>query len=85
MPPGAPETPATDGIPASQPRKLHNLAYGIERLGLISLRAPIVSAIILVFLCIGAGLGLDRLKVDDSLSQLFRSDTPEFRQYVPAW
>ena len=72
---------ATDGISASQPRKLHNLAYGIERLGLISLRAPIVSAVILVLLCIGAGLGLDRLKVDDSLSQLFRSDTPEFRQY----
>src|SRR5207237_9583868 len=26
-------------------------------------------------------LGLGRIKVDDSLSQLFRSDTPEFRQF----
>jgi uncharacterized protein len=72
---------ASNGISAPQPRKLHNLAYGIERLGLISLRAPIFSAVALVLLCIGAGLGLERLKVDDSLSQLFRSETPEFRQY----
>jgi predicted RND superfamily exporter protein len=60
---------------------LHNLAYGIERIGLIPLRAPIVSIIILALLCIGATLGVERLKVDDSLSQLFRSDTPEFKQY----
>ena len=25
--------------------------------------------------------GIERIKVDDSLSQLFRSDTKEFRQY----
>ena len=66
---------------AQPPRKLHNLAYGAERLGLIPLRAPIVSAIILAVLCVIAALGLERIKVDDSLSQLFRSDTKEFRQY----
>jgi predicted RND superfamily exporter protein len=60
---------------------LHNLAYGIERIGLIPLRAPIISAIILALLCIGATFGVERLKVDDSLSQLFRSETPEFRQF----
>jgi hypothetical protein len=27
------------------------------------------------------GFGVARIKVDDSLSQLFRSDTPEFKQY----
>ena len=63
------------------PRKLHNLAYGLERIGLIPLRAPILSAIILALLCLVAALGVERLKVDDSLSQLFRSDTREFRQY----
>jgi predicted RND superfamily exporter protein len=72
---------ATDQAGSVPPRKLHNLAYGIERIGLIPLRMPIVSAIILVLLCIGAGLGVERLKVDDSLSQLFRSETPEFRQF----
>jgi predicted RND superfamily exporter protein len=73
-------TEAIDGKPM-QPRKLHNLAYGIERVGLIPLRTPIVSAVILILLCIVAGLGIERLKVDDSLSQLFRSETPEFKQY----
>src|SRR4029079_14529693 len=65
-------------IPA---RKLHNLAYGLERIGLIPLRAPVVSAILLALLCVFAAFGIERLKVDDSLSQLFRSDTKEFRQY----
>ena len=63
------------------PRKLHNLAYGIERIGLIPLRAPVLSAIILTLLCVVAAFGVHRLKVDNSLSQLFRSDTKEFRQY----
>ncbi len=66
---------------ASPPPKLHNLAYGIERLGLIVLRAPIVSLIVLAVLCGFAAYGALHLKVDDSLSQLFRSDTKEFRQY----
>jgi uncharacterized protein len=57
------------------------LALGIERLGLISLIAPKVSALILVVLMVLAGFGAHRLKVDDSLSQLFRSDTPEFKQF----
>jgi predicted RND superfamily exporter protein len=65
----------------SAPRKLHNLAYGLERIGLIPLRAPVLSAIILALLCVAAAFGVDRLKVDDSLSQLFRSDTKEFHQY----
>jgi predicted RND superfamily exporter protein len=75
------EPEGDSGASAPPPRKLHNLAYGIERIGLVPLRAPIISAIILVLLVIGAGLGVERLKVDDSLSQLFRSETPEFRQY----
>ena len=30
---------------------------------------------------IGAVFGIERIKIDDSLSQLFRSDTKEYRQY----
>jgi predicted RND superfamily exporter protein len=74
------ENPSGGDI-SPQRRKLHNLAYGLERIGLIPLRAPIVSAIILALLIVGAGFGVERLKVDDSLSQLFRSETKEFRQY----
>ncbi len=67
--------------PAPPARRLHPLAYGIERIGLIALRGPVIGAIIFARLWVGAVFGLDRLKVDDSLSQLFRSDTPEFKQY----
>ncbi|TFV80030.1 RND transporter [Bradyrhizobium frederickii] len=58
-----------------------SIAFGLERLGLIAVRAPIVSCIVLVALIVGAVFGIHRIKIDDSLSQLFRSDTREFRQY----
>jgi predicted RND superfamily exporter protein len=48
---------------------------------LISLRYPVAVAIIAILLSVAAGVGITRLKVDDSLSQLFRSETPEFKQY----
>ncbi len=57
------------------------LAFGFERIGLVSLRAPFLILIVFVILGVGAAFGLGRLKVDDSLSQLFRSNTPQFRQY----
>src|SRR4029079_15516979 len=75
------KTEVSDGASAKPPRKLHGLAYGLERIGLIPLRAPVVSALILAVLCVIAALGVEQLKVDDSLSQLFRSDTKEFKQY----
>ena len=62
-------------------RKLHPLAYGIERMGLVSLRFPYVVAVVLVVAAILAAFGVERIQVDDSLSQLFRSNTPEFKQY----
>src|ERR687885_1727940 len=61
--------------------KPFRLALGIERLGLLPMRAPLVSALVVLALAVLAAFGAMRLKVDDSLSQLFRSDTPEFRQY----
>jgi uncharacterized protein len=72
---------AAAAAPARPARKLHDLALGCERIGLLPLRAPILSAIIAVILCIAAALGVMRIKVDDSLSQLFRSDTAEYQQY----
>jgi hypothetical protein len=58
-----------------------SIAFGLERLGLIAVRAPIVSCIVLLALIVGAVFGIQRIKIDDSLSQLFRSNTQEFRQY----
>ena len=62
-------------------RGLPRLAFGVERMGLVSLRAPAVVGLVFLVLAIGSVFGLQRLKVDDSLSQLFRSNTPQFRQY----
>jgi predicted RND superfamily exporter protein len=60
---------------------LHELAFGIERIGLVSLHFPFAAVFVAVLLAVAAGFGVARLKVDDSLSQLFRSNTPEFKQY----
>jgi uncharacterized protein len=58
-----------------------SIAFRLERLGLIPMKAPILSCIILLGLIVGAVFGIHRIKIDDSLSQLFRSDTKEFHQY----
>src|SRR5450631_1750706 len=58
-----------------------SIAFGLERLGLIAVQAPILSCIVLVALIVGAIFGIQRIKIDDSLSQLFRSDSKEYRQY----
>jgi len=64
-----------------RPADRFRLAYGIERIGLIPLRFPVLTLLVFAGLMIGAMFGVERLKVDDSLSQLFRSETPEFKQY----
>src|SRR3981081_1101184 len=56
-----------------------SIALGLERIGLISLRFPLLIALAAVVLVIAAAFGVARIKVDDSLSQLFRSNTPEFK------
>src|ERR1700722_16521708 len=64
-----------EGPPAKE------IAFGREAIGLVAVQAPILSRIVLVALLIGALFGIDRIKIDDSLSQLFRSNTKEYRQY----
>jgi predicted RND superfamily exporter protein len=58
-----------------------SIAFGLERIGLIAVQAPILSCIVLAGLIIGAVFGIQRIKIDDSLSQLFRSNSKEYRQY----
>ena len=58
-----------------------SIAFGLERIGLIALRAPRIWALVLLALCVAAVFGIQRIKIDDSLSQLFRSNSPEYRQY----
>ena len=58
-----------------------DIAFGVERLGLIPLRAPLVSIAIAIVLTVVAVVGVQRIRIDNSLSQLFRSNTPEFKQF----
>jgi uncharacterized protein len=69
------------GVPAPERRRPFRLALGIERFGLVSLRFPIAGVIVFVLLAVLAAIGVMRIQADDSLSQLFRSESPEFKQY----
>lgn len=64
-----------------QPPSGPSIAFGLERIGLIAVRAPILSCIILVALIVAAIFGIQRIKIDNSLSQLFRSNSKEYQQY----
>jgi predicted RND superfamily exporter protein len=67
--------------PGRRPGEARSFTLGIERIGLLSIRHPFVIGVIAIVLCLAAAVGFERIKVDDSLSQLFRSDTDEFRQF----
>jgi uncharacterized protein len=58
-----------------------SIAFGLERMGLIAVKAPILSCIVLAVLIVAAVFGIYRIKIDDSLSQLFRSDSKDYKQY----
>ena len=63
------------------PRRSFWLSFGLDRLGLVALRAP-YAVLALILVLTGLALaGVAKLRVDDSLSELFRADTVEFRQY----
>ena len=74
--------PSDDGLAtpghAIKPR---NLALGIERIGFFALSYRMLCGLLFVALCALAAVGFARVKVDDSLSQLFRSNSEEYRQY----
>jgi hypothetical protein len=76
-------TPPTSGLPAGPSRaiKPRNLALGIERIGFYALSHRMLCAIVFIVLSLLATVGFVRVKVDDSLSQLFRSETAQFRTY----
>jgi predicted RND superfamily exporter protein len=64
---------------ADPPRR--SFAFGLERAGLIGLGRPRLTILLILLISALAAWGLTLLKVDDSLSELFRTDTDEFRRY----
>ena len=65
----------------SSEERRFRFTFGLEKLGLIALRAPLLALMTILALCVAAAFGVMNLRVDDSLSELFRTDTKEFRQY----
>ena len=59
----------------------HAIALGVERFGLVPFGAPWLSLAIAIALGVLAVMGIERIKVDDSLSQLFRSNSAAFNEY----
>jgi uncharacterized protein len=75
-----PDHPIANGARAGAGRSFR-LALGIERFGLVALRFVVPSVIVFILLAVLAAIGVMRIQADDSLSQLFRSETPEFKLY----
>ena len=57
------------------------IAFGLERFAFIPFRAPTVTILVALAIAVLAILGIQRIKTDDSLSQLFRSEDPAFKQF----
>jgi uncharacterized protein len=60
---------------------LRTLGHRLERFALIPFRAPRATVLVALAVAILAILGIQRIKTDDSLSQLFRSEDPSFKQF----
>jgi predicted RND superfamily exporter protein len=65
----------------SEPHGSFAFTLGLERAGLLALKVPRLTALLVIIFSVVAAWGVTRLKVDDSLSELFRTDTEEFRRY----
>ncbi len=69
-------------VPTTEPQdRTRSIALGIERLALIPFKAPAATVLAALAIAVLAILGIQRIKTDDSLSQLFRSEDPAFKQF----
>ena len=65
----------------AEDNRSHVFSFGLEKLGLLGLGAPYFALALVAVLTIAAALGLSKIRVDDSLSELFRTNTEEFHRY----
>ena len=56
-------------------------ARGLERLALIPFKAPTVTVLAALVIAALAIVGIEKIRVDNSLSQMFRSNDVAFKQY----
>src|SRR5215467_8849922 len=52
-------------------RPTSSIAFGLERIGLIAVKAPVLSVIILFALMVGAIFGIERIKIDEAVTKRF--------------
>ncbi len=64
---------------ADPPRRSY--AFGLEKAGYVGIAHPRLTILLVVLLSALAAVGITQLRVDDSLSELFRTDTEEFKRY----
>jgi predicted RND superfamily exporter protein len=60
---------------------LRTLSHRLERFALIPFGSPKATILVALAIAVFAILGIQRIKTDDSLSQLFRSQDPAFKQF----
>ncbi len=76
------ETAPVDGdAKQADAKRALAFTFGLERLGLVALAHPLLAGLAVLLVSAVAVLGFLSLQVDDSLSELFRTNTTEFRQY----
>jgi uncharacterized protein len=66
---------------AGETERTFVFSFGLERLGLLALKAPAAVTVLVVIATLLGVIGVSKLQVDDSLSELFRTNTEEFRRY----
>ena len=63
---------------------MRTFSHRVERFALLPFRAPVATVVVALALTVLAVMGIGRIKTDDSLSQLFRSEDPAFREFERA-
>ncbi|MGI9406694.1 MAG: efflux RND transporter permease subunit [Hyphomicrobiaceae bacterium] len=58
------------------------IGFGLERLGRVAIDAPRTTMLVLVVITSICAIGITRLGSVDTLSELFRSSSPEFQNYA---
>ena len=58
-----------------------SLGFGIEKIGLLAVRAPWLGLLVVTILTVAALAGIRDIRTGGTLLALFRSDTPEFARY----
>ena len=66
---------------AASLRGRFGIAFGAERLALVPFRTPATTVLIALVLAVPAVLGIDRIRIGDSVSRLFHSESPAFKLF----